>query len=47
MVVKSRILRRADHVARMEETRNAYEILVGKSGKPKAENNIKLGRSEI
>jgi hypothetical protein len=29
-IIKSRRMRWAGHVARMEETRNAYRILVGK-----------------
>ena len=28
--LKSRLLRRAGHVARMEQSRNAYRVLVGK-----------------
>jgi hypothetical protein len=30
MVIKSRRMRWAGHIARMEEVRNAYNILVGK-----------------
>jgi hypothetical protein len=47
---KSRSMRREEHVARMEEMRNAYTVLVGKSegnrplGKPRLiwEDNIKM-----
>jgi hypothetical protein len=31
MMMKSRRMRRAEHVAVMEENRNAYSVLVGKS----------------
>jgi hypothetical protein len=31
MVIKSRMMRLAGHVARMRKTRNAYRIFVGKS----------------
>jgi hypothetical protein len=30
-MIKSRIMRWAEHVARMKEKRNAYSILLGKS----------------
>jgi hypothetical protein len=32
MVTKSRRVKLAGHVARMEEIRNAYDILIGKPG---------------
>jgi hypothetical protein len=35
MVIKSTIMRRAGHVARMREIRNAYKTLVGKPGEEK------------
>jgi hypothetical protein len=39
-MIKSRIMKRAGHVARMREKRNAYRLLVGKP-----EGNRPLGRS--
>ena len=49
--LKSRLLRWAGHVARMEQFRNAYRVLVGKPeskkplGRPRRrwEDNIKMG----
>jgi hypothetical protein len=54
-MIKSRRMRWAGHVARMEETRNAYRILVGKPegrrplGRPRRKwvDNIKLDLREI
>ena len=54
-VTKSRILRRAGHVARMEEDRKAFKILTGKpSGKRplgrlrrRCEDNIRMDIKEI
>ena len=53
--LKSRRLRRAGHVARMEQSRNAYRVLVGKSegkrplGRPRRrwEGNIKMDLREV
>ena len=53
--LKSRRLRWAGHVARMDQTRNAYRVLVGKSegkrslGRPRRrwENNIKFDLREV
>ena len=53
--IKSRRLRWAGHVARMEQFRNAYRVLVGKSegrrplGRPRArwEDNIKMDLREV
>ena len=53
--LKSRRLRWAGHVARMEQFRNAYRILVGKPeskrplGRPRCrwEDNIKRGLREV
>ena len=52
---KSRRLRRAGHVARMEQSRNAYRVLVGKSegkrptGRPRRrwEDNITMDLREV
>ena len=54
-VIKSRGLRRAEHIARMEESRSAFKILTGKSiekiplGRPRHrwEDNIKMDLKEI
>jgi hypothetical protein len=54
-IIKSRRIRLAGHVARVEEKRNAYRILVGKSegkrplGRPRRrwEDNIKIDLREI
>jgi hypothetical protein len=54
-VIKARRVRRAGHVARMEEVRGAYNILVGRPegrrpvGRPRRrwENNIKMDLREI
>jgi hypothetical protein len=54
-VIKARRMRRAGHVARMEEVRGAYNILVGKPegrrplGRPRLrwEDNIKMDLREI
>ena len=54
-VNKSRRMRGAGHVARMEESRDVYNILVGKSegkrplGRPRRrwENNIKMDLQEL
>ena len=54
-VIKSRRLRWAGHVARMEEGRSAFKILTGKStgkrplGRPRRrwENNIRMNLEEI
>ena len=53
--LKSRRLRRAGHVARMGQSRNAYRVLVGKPeskkllGKPRRrwEDNIKMDLREV
>ena len=53
--LKSRRLRWAGHVARMEQSRNAYRVLVGKpeekrsSGRPRRrwEDNIKINLWEV
>ena len=53
--LQSRRLRWAGHVARMEQPRNAYRVLVGKSeekrplGRPRRrwENNIKMDLREV
>ena len=53
--LKSRRLRWAGHVARMEQSRNAYRVLVGKpegetpSGRPRrrSEDNIKMDLREV
>ena len=53
--LKSRRLRWAGHVARMEQTRNAYRVLVGKPegkrplGRPRRrwEDNIKMNLREV
>ena len=53
--LKSRRLRRAGHVARMEQSRNAYRVLVGKPeskrplGRPRrrCEYNIKMDLKEV
>ena len=53
--VKSRRLRWAGHVARMEQSRNAYRVLVGKPekerplGRPRHrwEDNIKMDSREV
>ena len=53
--IKSRRLRWAGHVARMEQSRNAYRILVGKPeskrrlGRPRRrwEDNIKMDLREV
>ena len=53
--IKSRRLRWAGHLARMEQTRNVYRVLVGKPegkkplGGPRYrwENNIKMGLREV
>jgi hypothetical protein len=55
MVIKSRIMRLAGHVARMGEMKNAYNILVGKPewGRPfgshrrRWEYNIRMDLTEI
>jgi hypothetical protein len=55
IVIKSRRMRWAEHVARMGETRNAYRILVGKPegkrplGRPRRRgvDNIKMDLREI
>jgi hypothetical protein len=55
MVIKSRRMRRAGHVARMREGRGVYRILVGRPegkiplGRPRRrwENNIKMDLREI
>jgi hypothetical protein len=55
LVIKSRRMRWAGHVARMGEKRNAYRILVGKPegkrprGRPRRRwvDNIKMARREI
>jgi hypothetical protein len=54
-IIKSRRMRWAGHVARMEETRNTYRILVGKPegkrplGRPRCRwvDNIKIYLREI
>jgi hypothetical protein len=54
-VMKPRMMRSAGHVARMEEMRNAYNVLVGKLegkrplGRPKRrwEDNIRIYLKEI
>jgi hypothetical protein len=54
-IIKSTRVRRAGHVARMEEKRNAYRILMGKPegkrplGRPRCRwvDNIKIDPSEI
>jgi hypothetical protein len=54
-MIKLRRMRRAGHVARMVEKRNAYRILVGKPegkrplGRPRSRcvNNIKMDLGEI
>ena len=54
-VIKSRILRRAGHVARMEEGRSAFKILTSKPtgkrpwGRPRSrwEDNIRMDLEEI
>jgi hypothetical protein len=54
-ILKSRRMRRAGHVARMEEKRNAYRLFVGKSegkrplGRPRRRwvDNIKVDLLEI
>jgi hypothetical protein len=54
-VIVSRRLRRAGHVARMEQRRRAYRVLVGKpagmrpSGRPRRrwEDNIKIDLTEL
>ena len=54
-MIKSRRLRWAGHVARMEEGRSAFKILTGKStgkrplGRPRCrwENNIRMDLEEI
>jgi hypothetical protein len=54
-VIKSRILIRAGHVARVEEGRSAFKILIGPSvgkrplGRPRRtlEDNIKIDLKEI
>ena len=54
-VIKSRRLRSAGHVARMEESRSAFKILTGKPtgkrplGRPKRrwQNNIRIDLKEI
>ena len=51
MVIKSRRLRWAGHVARMEEGRNTFKILIGKIpiGRPRRrwENNIRMDLKEV
>ena len=55
MMMKSRRLRWAGHVARMEQSRNAYRVLVGKLeekrllGRPRCrwEDNIKMDFREV
>ena len=55
MNLKSRRLRWAGHVERMEQSRNAYRVLVGKpegkrhSGRPRSrwEDNIKMNLREV
>jgi hypothetical protein len=55
MMIKSRRMRRAGHVARMGEKRNAYRMLVGKAegkrplGRPRRRwvDNIKMDLREI
>jgi len=54
-VIKSRIMRRAGHVARMGEGRGVYRVLVGKPerkrplGRPRRrwEDNIKMDLQEV
>ena len=54
-VIKSRRLRRASHVARMEDGRRAFKVLAGNPtgkrplGKPRRrwENNIRMNLKEI
>ena len=54
-VIKSRILKRAGHVARMEEGRGVHKVLVGKPegkrplGRPRRrwEDNIKMDLKEV
>jgi PAS domain-containing protein len=48
-VIKSRRMRWAGHVARMEERRGEYWILVGKPGRPRrrCEDNIKMDLQEV
>ena len=52
-IIKSRILRWAGHVARMEEGRSAFKILTGTAtgkrplGRPSWEDNIRLDLKEI
>ena len=54
-VVKSRRMRSAEHVARMEEGRGVHKVLVGKPegkrplGRPRRtwEDNIKMGLQEV
>ena len=50
-VIKSRRLRWAGHVARMEESRSAFKILTGipsgKRPRRRYEDNIKMGLKEI
>ena len=54
-MIKSRILRWAGHVARMEEGRNVFKILIGKPagkrtlGRPRRrwEDNIRMDLEEI
>ena len=51
--LKSRRLRRAGHVARMEQSRNAYSVLMGKHERPlgrprhRWEDNIKMDLREV
>ena len=48
-VIKSRTLRWAGHVARMQEGRNAFKILTGKRslGRRRWEDNIRMDLEEI
>jgi hypothetical protein len=46
-VIKSRIMRWAVHVARAEERRGVYRVLVGKPDGPRLEDNIKMDLLEV
>ena len=46
-VIKSRRLRRADHIARMEEVRSTFKILTGKWPLGRWEDNIRRDLKEI